>query len=142
MSSGPRTTPRTPTGKTPFKLAYGTEALIPLDIGVGSDRIASYNLFPNTEGLRTNLELLDEVREEAVDKITKYQAQVSRYFSKRVREKTFEVGDLVLWEAAAYTPGQTGKLMPNWEGPYKLRKTEGTVVKNTWHASRLQKYYE
>lgn len=148
-----RTTPRTATGETPFKLAYGTEALIPLDVGVGADRIATYDLFPNIEGLKTNMDLLDEVREEAVNKISKYQAQVSKYFSKRVHEKTFEIGDLVLRKTAALAPSQTGKLMLNWEGPYKiigkprigtykLSKTDGTVVKNTWHASSLRKYYQ
>ena len=31
-----RTTAKTPTGETPFKLTYGTEAVIPVEIGVTS----------------------------------------------------------------------------------------------------------
>ena len=34
-----RTTPRIPTGESPFSLAYGTEAMIPLEIGLPSSRV-------------------------------------------------------------------------------------------------------
>ena len=38
-----RTTVRTPTGETPFKMAFGTEVVIPVEIGVSSIRRAWYN---------------------------------------------------------------------------------------------------
>ncbi|XP_074351430.1 uncharacterized protein LOC141690540 [Apium graveolens] len=34
-------------------------------------------------------------------------------------------GDLVLWKIEASGVGEKGKLAPNWEGPYKVRKTLG-----------------
>lgn len=34
-----RTTPRMATGETPFKLAYGSESLVPVEIGVPSTRV-------------------------------------------------------------------------------------------------------
>ncbi|XP_074347263.1 uncharacterized protein LOC141686105 [Apium graveolens] len=33
-----RTTPRTSTGETPFRMAYGTEALVPVEVGLESYR--------------------------------------------------------------------------------------------------------
>ncbi|XP_074337254.1 uncharacterized protein LOC141674444 [Apium graveolens] len=61
-----RTTPRTGTNETPFKLAYGTEARIPIKTGSPSHRVINFDEISNIEGLKTNLELLDEVRDKAV----------------------------------------------------------------------------
>ncbi|XP_077228418.1 uncharacterized protein LOC143861380 [Tasmannia lanceolata] len=36
-----RTTPRTPTGESPFNLSFGTEAVIPVDIGTPSPRVTA-----------------------------------------------------------------------------------------------------
>ncbi|XP_077232112.1 uncharacterized protein LOC143866573 [Tasmannia lanceolata] len=60
-----RTTPRTPTGESPFNLSFGTEAVIPVDIGTPSPRITSFNGQLNNDGLRANLDLLEEIREES-----------------------------------------------------------------------------
>ncbi|XP_074375117.1 uncharacterized protein LOC141716834 [Apium graveolens] len=61
-------------------------------------------------------------------------------------------GDLVLRKIEASGVGERGKLAPNWEGPYKVRKTlgrgsykletlNGDEVPRTWHASNLKVYY-
>ncbi|XP_074328374.1 uncharacterized protein LOC141666282 [Apium graveolens] len=55
-----RTTSRTGTDETPFKLAYGTEARLTVETGSPSHRVANFDEVSNIEGLRTNLELLDE----------------------------------------------------------------------------------
>ena len=61
-----RTTPRTSIGETPFKLCYGTKAVIPVEISSPSFRVVNFNETSNSDGMRTNLELLDEVRDQAV----------------------------------------------------------------------------
>ena len=38
-----RTTARTPIGETPFRLTYGTEAVIPVEVGVMSIRRGTFN---------------------------------------------------------------------------------------------------
>ncbi|XP_074355659.1 uncharacterized protein LOC141695298 [Apium graveolens] len=63
-----RTTPRMGTYETPFKLAYGTEARIPIETGSPSHMVINFEEISNIEGLKTNLELLDEVRDRAVKK--------------------------------------------------------------------------
>lgn len=115
-----RTTPRTATVETPFKLAYGTEALLPLEVGLISDRIKGYDRDQNVEGLKANVDLLESVREEATMRTIAYQQRVAQHFSKKVKLRNFEVGDHVLRQAEASTPSSTEKLMPNWEGPYLI----------------------
>lgn len=68
-----QTTPQTATGETPFKLAYRTEALVPLEIGITSNRVTNFKEIPNEEGIQMNLDLLDEARNVAVNKIASYQ---------------------------------------------------------------------
>ena len=38
-----RTMARMPTGDTPFRLAYGSEAVIPTEIGLASYRVGNHN---------------------------------------------------------------------------------------------------
>ena len=53
---------RTPTWETPFKLAYGSEAVIPTEVHVANHRVMKYQDEENEEQLRLNLDLIDEVR--------------------------------------------------------------------------------
>ena len=68
-----RTTARTPTGETPFRLTYRTEAVILVEIGVTSTRQAAFNEEENDDKLRLNLDCLDEVRDKASSRMAKYQ---------------------------------------------------------------------
>ena len=60
-----RMTVRTPTGETPFKLAYGSEAVIPTEVHMASHRVGKYQAKEIKEQLRLNLDLMDEVRMDA-----------------------------------------------------------------------------
>uniref|UniRef100_A0A2N9I792 Uncharacterized protein n=1 Tax=Fagus sylvatica TaxID=28930 RepID=A0A2N9I792_FAGSY len=116
-----RTTVRTPTKETPFKLTYGTEAVIPVEIGLTTLRTTFHNEGENEGQLRLNLDLLDEARERAARRIALYQGKMARYHNAKVKLRRFEVGDWVLRKVTQATkdPSQ-GKLGPNWEGPYKI----------------------
>ena len=63
-----RTTVRTPTGETPFKLADGSEAVIPADVHMANHRVTMYQDKDNEEQLRLNLDLIDEVRTDAEER--------------------------------------------------------------------------
>ena len=80
-----RTTARTPTGETPFRLTYGTEAVIPVEIGVASTRRTTFNGVANEDKLRVNLDCLDEVRDKASSRMTEYQWKMAEYYNKRVK---------------------------------------------------------
>ncbi|XP_077249480.1 uncharacterized protein LOC143889048 [Tasmannia lanceolata] len=72
-----RTTPRTSTGESPFNLSFGTEAVIPVDVGAPSPRVTNFNEKLNGEGLRANLDLLEEAREESQIRVAAYKQKVS-----------------------------------------------------------------
>ena len=80
-----RTTARTPTGETSFRLTYGTEVVILVEIGVTSTRREVFNEERNDDKLRLNLDCLDEVRDKASSRMAKYQQKMAEYYNKRVK---------------------------------------------------------
>lgn len=147
------TTARSSTGETPFKLAFGTNAFLPVEVGLESYRTQVFNVETNEFGLRANVDLLEEEREASHQRNLRYQLQATQYYDSGVKKRSFQVGDLVLRELATSMPTKQGKLMPNWEGPYmvievvrpgtyKLPHSDGSPIKNTWHAARLRRFYQ
>ena len=74
-------------------------------------------LFRSQEELRTDLDLLEEKRDKASQRIAVYQQRMARYYNSTVKAKTFQPGDLVLCKVDP-TGKRIGKLGPNWDGPY------------------------
>lgn len=70
------------------------------------------------------LEALDEKRLDAQQRLEIYQAQVAGSFNKKVKFRTFSVGDLVLTvkRPIVLTRRMQGKFKPKWEGPYVVTK--------------------
>ncbi|GKU89774.1 hypothetical protein SLEP1_g3868 [Rubroshorea leprosula] len=124
-----RTTSRTATGETPYHLAFGTEAVIPIEIGVPSFRVTHFDEGRNGQLLRENLDLLDDLREEARLRTLVYKQKIANFYNKRVRPRSFKVGDLVL-RKAGLTGFETrfGKLAPNWEAPTLSLKCHTQVL--------------
>ena len=149
-----RTTARTPIGETPFRLTYGTEAVIPVEIGLTTWRTNHYNEGSNDVQLRSNLDLVDEVRDQAEANTRVYQQRMARYYNRRVKHRQFKVGDLILRKVTLATKDPTqGKLRPTWEGPYRvvrfhrrgtyhLEKLDGKALPHPWNAEHLKKYYQ
>ena len=57
-----QTTVRTLTGETPFRLAYGSEAVIPAEVGLISYLVENYDKDKNEEAMCLQLNVVDEVR--------------------------------------------------------------------------------
>ena len=102
-----RTTARIPTGETPFRLTYGTEAIISVEVGVASIRREMFQEENSDDQLRVNLDCIDEVREKASDKMTKYQQKMAEYYNKRVKLRRFDIRDLVLRKVTPATKDST-----------------------------------
>ena len=56
-----RTTTRTPTRETPFRLAYEVDVVIPTEVGLTSYQVENYSEDKNEKALRLQLDLVDEV---------------------------------------------------------------------------------
>ena len=61
-----RMTTRVPTRETPFKLTFGTEAVIPGEVGLMCLRVKTYEDQKNQHELNSNLDHIDKVKEEAM----------------------------------------------------------------------------
>ena len=93
--------------------------MIPVEVGVTNTRRAAFSEEENDDKLRLNLNYLDEVRDKASSRMTKYQQKMAKYYNKMVKLRQLDIGDLVLRKVTTATKDPIqGKLGPTWEGPY------------------------
>jgi len=112
---------RTPIEETPFKLAYGSEAVIPTEVHMANHKVLKYQDEENEAQLHLNLDLIDEVRMDAEQRIARYKNLMAKQYDAMVKPRRFNIGDLILkWVSLATRNSIHGKLGPNWEGPYRV----------------------
>ncbi|GJS37125.1 reverse transcriptase domain-containing protein [Tanacetum coccineum] len=83
-------------GETLFSLTYGSEAVIPAEIGILTYQTLMIREGYNEEEMRLNLDLLQERREAVAVREAKYKTKIVQYYNKK------------------------GKLGPKWEGAYRV----------------------
>ncbi|XP_075654785.1 uncharacterized protein LOC142624951 [Castanea sativa] len=109
-----RTTTRTPTRETPFLLACKSEPIILAEVGLTSYKVDNHDERRNDKTRRLQLNLVDKVRAAIKKRLAWYQGIMAKHYNFRVRNRDFQVGDLV-WRnvtSATRDPSQ-GKLRPN-----------------------------
>ena len=72
-------TVRTPIGKTAFKLTYGSGVVIPAEFSLTSYKVAYYNNEENGKQLCLSLDLMDEVRMDAKQRVAHYKNLMSKH---------------------------------------------------------------
>ncbi|XP_073129713.1 uncharacterized protein [Henckelia pumila] len=107
-----RTTPRTTTGETPFSLVYGSEAVIPVEIGQISSRVKAYQE-GETMDRAQELDLIEEKRERAAIRMEAYRSRIMKAFNQKIKPRDFQIGDLVLKKVNP--AGEVKKLEAKWE---------------------------
>ncbi|KAK8946761.1 hypothetical protein KSP39_PZI006374 [Platanthera zijinensis] len=130
-----------------------TEAVIPVDIGVPSTRVKTFDVDKNEDLLRENLDLLAEVRDTSALRVADYLRRVARFYDRRVKPRPINVRDLVLRSLEAVGKGpQQNKLIAAWDasyvvtavvksGTFKIRNAEGKTLPRTWNAQNLRRFY-
>jgi len=149
-----KTTARTPIGETSFRLTYGTESVILVEVGISNIKQEMFHEDSNNDQLRVNLDCLDEVRDRASNKMTKYQQKMADYYNKRVRLRRLDIGDLILCKVTPATkdPAQR-KLEPTWKRPYRvvhcskqgsyhLETLDGRRLPRPWNIKHLKMYHQ
>ena len=133
---------------------YGSEAVIPAEVGLTSYRVENHDEIRNDEAMRLQLDLVDEVRATTEQRLARYQNLMAKHYNSRVRHRDFQVEDLVLRKVTGATRDPSeGKLGPNWEGPYRITlwQRKGTYHLETldrqklhhpWNTGHLKKYYQ
>ncbi|XP_070017251.1 uncharacterized protein [Nicotiana sylvestris] len=107
------------TGATPYMLVYGTEAVIPTEVEVPSLKIIQEAELSDTEWVRNcyeQLALKDGKRINVVCHGHLYRNRMSRAFNKRVKQRQFAPGLLVLKKIFPHQDKANGKFPPNWQG--------------------------
>ncbi|XP_015955836.1 uncharacterized protein LOC107480200 [Arachis duranensis] len=146
------TTIQSTMGETPFKLVYGSEALIPVEVGIPTLRAELYDEQQNEDRRNAELDLTEKEREIAAirQRAKKQLAEIKH--NKRVHPRTFTIGDLVLRRTEeARRPPTHGKLAANWEGlfqitkvlglgAYQLQTLQGNTIPGNWNVSSLKVY--
>nr|GEU73131.1 reverse transcriptase domain-containing protein [Tanacetum cinerariifolium]GEV10313.1 reverse transcriptase domain-containing protein [Tanacetum cinerariifolium] len=107
-----RTIIKSSNGDTPFSLTYGTEAVIPAEIGIPTLRTTKVDLVGNNEALEINLDLLKERKEEAAIREAKSKAKMEKYYNSKVRNTSFKPRDLVYRNNDVSRAEDTWKLSP------------------------------
>jgi hypothetical protein len=85
---------------TPFKLVYGQQAVLPVEVNLGAYRLAEQNDLGVDTYYAFRMDNIDEVTDkhsEALEAIEKDKRRVARAYSNKF-----------------------GKWSPSWEGPYKV----------------------
>ena len=93
---GLRTTPNRSTGRTPFFLVYGAEAVLPSDLLHNAPRVELYTEAEAEQARQDVVDLLEEEREMAMIRSTIYQQDLCRFHARNIRGRTFQEEDLVL----------------------------------------------
>nr|KYP59574.1 Retrotransposable element Tf2 [Cajanus cajan] len=133
--------------------ALGADAMIPVEVGKASHRRQVFNGEQNTQELAADLDLVDELKDEARIHEEACKLRASRRYNTRVKPQSFRAGDLVwrfLGKARKYTTD--GKLAPTWGSPfrvtedlengaYRLEELSGKPIPRTWNATHLKFYY-
>ena len=139
--------------ETPFSFTYGAEAVIPAKVNLCSARVSGFISVENSELMLKQLNLLEECRESATIRLTKYQQKIIRRYNRDVRRREFGAGDLVLQKVVRNTWDiSAGKFAPTWEGPYRVTAIAGAgayyledlderPLPHPWNAHNLKKFY-
>nr|KYP43134.1 Retrovirus-related Pol polyprotein from transposon 297 family [Cajanus cajan] len=146
-------TPQSTTQETPYRMTYGADAMIPVEVGETSHKRQVFNGEQNAQELLADLDLVDELRDEAQSHEEACKLRASRRYNTRVKPRSFRVGDLV-WRLRGEARKDTsdGKLAPTWGGPfrvtenlengaYRLEELSGKPIPRTWNATHLKFYF-
>ncbi|VFQ79186.1 unnamed protein product [Cuscuta campestris] len=147
-----KVTSRRATGETPFVLTYRCEARLPVEAEIPTFRETMYQPGQNEVDHLAELNLVEERRTLAAVKMAGYQQSVKRYHDNRVGPRYFQVHDEVLRRRDASKPNERGKLVRNWEGPYRIKAIirpgtyqletmEGGRVDRHWNSHHLRKFF-
>ncbi|GJZ82527.1 hypothetical protein Tco_0647700 [Tanacetum coccineum] len=80
----------------PFSLAYGSKAVIPIEISVETKRVQDFDPKENEKRQREDLDILEDKREIASIKEAHYKQKLEGYYNKNVKPFTFKPGTYVL----------------------------------------------
>jgi hypothetical protein len=142
---------------TPFELVYGQEVVLPVEVNLDVYQLAKQNdlsAIVYHDLMMDNIDEVTDMRLKALKEIEKDKARVTKAYNKKVKSKSFQVGELV-WKTILpirSKSSQFAKWSPNWEGPYKVIKViygnsylletlQGERLNRAFNGKYLKKYF-
>ncbi|XP_050908335.1 uncharacterized protein LOC127121957 [Lathyrus oleraceus] len=120
-----RTSPIEATKSTPFRLTFGHDVVLPVEIHLQLIRIQSHHELPIQSYWSMMLDELvdlDEERLNALELLKRQKKRIEISYNKRVKVKSFSPEDLV-WKVILPMDQKDialGKWSPKWEGPFHI----------------------
>lgn len=148
-----RTSYKAATGETPFSLAFGAEAVVPVEINSTTHRIDTFDPNENEEQLCLNRDLLEERREQANLRNAEHKNRLKRKFDAKAKVRYLKQGDWALRRVRLSTKDSAAMTFnQRWEGPYKvievlkpgtyrLMDSTGYILPHPWNIEHLRYYY-
>ncbi|XP_072076540.1 uncharacterized protein [Arachis hypogaea] len=120
-----RNSPRGSTDTSPYKLVYGHDAVLPLEINLNTLRVSKQNDLPVDDYWNAMFDELNELDSErilALKNMIRQKESVARNYNHRIKEKYFSIGDLVLKVILPMEKKSRvlGKWSHTWEGPFQV----------------------
>lgn len=123
-----RISPKELTNSTPFRLTFGHDAILPIEICLQPVRVQHHNDLQSEQYwnmMFDELADLDEERLATVEMLIRQKERVAKVYNRKVREKTFTDNDYV-WKVILpmdHRDRTLGKWSPKWEGPFHVTRT-------------------
>jgi hypothetical protein len=126
------------------------ETILPADVMWDSPAVEQYDEGISKDSRRVDIDGLEKARCAALVQSARYLEGIRRYHDRNVKERSFNIGDLVL-RRIQNTEG-LHKLSSPWEGPftvakvtgpgsYRLQTLEGEDDNNSWNIDQLCRFY-
>ena len=77
-------------------MTFGIQVIIPIEVGLMSFLVKTYENQKNQQERNNNLDLIDEIREEAMKRMAKHMEAIARYYNRKVKVRRFDTRDLIL----------------------------------------------
>ena len=153
-----RTKRHATTGYTPFQLVYGRQATLPIEALIPVHPVDNIDTEIDIQDsiLQRAYELIEKLpmlQEEARENTRKSQEKQKKYFDKKIKEETFEIGEKVWIQRKELEMSRSAKFEDKRIGPfiiqeklnngaYKLCDMKGKTLQKYYNSDRLAKYYE
>ena len=66
-------------GETPFRLTYGSEVVILVEVGLISYRVDNHDESKSNKAIHLQLDLIDEVKATAKQRLARYQDRMTKH---------------------------------------------------------------
>ncbi|XP_075096201.1 uncharacterized protein LOC142174320 [Nicotiana tabacum] len=104
----------------PYSLVYGTDAVIPVEVGEPCLRYSNESGPTNDEN-KKDFDEAEERRDMAYIRIIAQKQQAEQYYNKKAKVRPLKVRDYVLRaKTQANKDPREGKLGASWDEPYKI----------------------